>query len=136
MINKEFLEKLHKARLSEPGYGSTPKRMFVNGEFKKDNWNGGDDLIRCFFDDLAYEQVENVYLVEEDDCYTHVICHVDRVEDQNYATIIVDGNIYYFSWYKNRGCTEVATFNGNKLTEDKYIELLNIIEKTGYNYFN
>lgn len=136
MINKEMLEDLYKVRLSESRYGSTPKRMFVDGEFNKYNWNGGDDLIRYFFEDLAYEQVKNVYLVEEDDCCTHVICHVDNVEDQNYATVIVDGNVYYFSWYKNRGCTEVATFNGNKLTEDKYIELLNIIEKTGYDYFN
>lgn len=137
MINKELLEDLHKKRLSNSNHGSTPKRMFVNGKFNKRNWCGGDDLIRNFFEDLFYDEIKNIYLVEEEEsCYTHVICHVDMVEDQSYATIIVDGDVYYFSWYKNRGCTEVATLNGKNLTEDKYIELLNIIEKTGYNYFN
>ena len=137
MIDKELLEDLHKKRLSNTNkHGSTPKRMFVNGKFNKNNWCGGDDLIRNFFEDLFYNEIKNIYVLEEDDLYdAHIICHVDMVENQNYATIVINSDIYYFSWYKNRGCTEVATLNGNNLTEDKYIELLNIIEKTGYNYF-
>lgn len=134
MITKETLKTLHKNMLSNKSCGSTPKRMFANGLFTKNNWNGGDDLIRDFLSDIEDETIKNIYIIEKDDYDFHFICHVDRVCDETYATIIINGDVYYFEWYKNRGCTEVAKLNGEYLTEDEYIRLLNIIELTGYKF--
>lgn len=62
------------------------------------------------------------------------ICHVDYLDDQNHAIINVNGDLYYFEWYKNRGYTEIAKLNSKDMTEDEYIKLLNILEKTGYRF--
>ncbi|MGU8718645.1 hypothetical protein [Clostridium perfringens] len=137
MISKSFLEKQHKKMLekySKNSY-STPIRMFKNNLFNEKNWCGGDDLIRFFFNDIEEGTINKCYIL--DTC--KFICNVDRVEDDAIATIVVDIpfekiDTYLFKWYKNRGCTELAIFNGKSITEDEYINLLNLIEKTGYNF--
>ena len=136
MINKQLLESLYQENLKDDCFGDEPKRMFENGVFNPNNWNGGDDLIRNFFEDLYEERIDNTYIIEEDDGWTSksVICHVDYLDDQNHAIINVNGDLYYFEWYKNRGCTEIAKLNSKDMTEDEYIELLNILEKTGYRF--
>lgn len=129
-----ILEDLHQKQLKNKSLGTTPKRMFLNGEFNTDNWCGGDDLIRDFFIDIENENILDRYLIEIEDYYTPFICHVDRLNDTTYATIIFDDDLYYFSWYKNRGCIEFAKKNGEILKEDEYIDLLSVIIKTGYKF--
>lgn len=136
MITSKYLNDLHTIRLTNARFGSVPKRMFVDGIFNESNWNGGDGVIRKFLYSVYDEEVPNAYDIEfgsEEDYWSEIlICHVDKIEEQSYATILYKQNVYYFEWYKNRGCTEVARFNGIAMKEDEYITLLNAIESTGY----
>ena len=118
MITKDILDKLHEKRLLEKNYGSKPKRMFVNGVFNTNNWNGGDDIIRDFFEDIDNGTEYNVKVIcDEESSDVAVITHLDRIVDQSYSTILVDEDIYFFTWYKDRGCTEVAKYNSEVMTE-------------------
>jgi len=133
-ITKNTLKNLYEKQLSNKAFADKPKRMFVNELFNKNNWNGGDDIIRDFLLDVEERCVKNIYHIEVDDCYAPLIVHVDRVEDITFATIICGYDVYFFSWYKNRGCTEIATKNSKDLTEDEYVDLLNIISMAGYKF--
>lgn len=136
MITKEILEKLYLQNVNNKSFSDKPVRMFVNGKFNPKNWNGGDDLIRTLFSSIESDNTSNILnLYDEDDEWDYpVICNIDRVQDQTYATIVVDRKVYYFEWYKNRGCTEVAMINGRDMTENEYIKLLNLIEKSGFTF--
>lgn len=112
------------------GLGSSPKPLFVNGEFNEENWCGGDDVIRQFFyyfqdktewfnryiqDDLT---IYVRYLYEEDMNYLYIdICYKDKTHTS-----------YYFEWYKNRGHIEKITCDKEVINEKQYIDLLNLLE--------
>lgn len=147
MITKEILEKLRKEQFeymrAKYPMGDLPKSMFIGGEFNFNNWNGGDDLIRDYFYDIEMSnkwqvgyELEDGYLIVNlnyyDDIAYGVIIHYhwdeDNPENETH-------DIYYFSWYKHRGHTDIAIKNGHIMTEDEYIELLNLIEKTGYEFW-
>jgi hypothetical protein len=138
MIDKNILEQLREKQLSNKNLGSPPKAMFTNGIFNSENWNGGDDLIREYLYYIENTEYSRSYidLEVDDECITMIV-NFNYVEDQSYATIIVDGldyDIYFFTWYKHRGRTEKAILNGKLITEKQYISLLNLIEKTGYKF--
>lgn len=147
MITKEILEKLRKEQFeymrAKYPMGDLPKSMFIGGKFNFDNWNGGDDLIRDYFYDIEISnkwqigyELENGYLIVNFYYYDNVaygtIIHYYWDEDNSKRET---HNIYYFSWYKHRGHTDIAIKNGHIMTEDEYIELLNLIEKTGYEFW-
>lgn len=134
LINKNTLESLHKKQLERDSYINKPSRMFIDGVFNKKNWNGGDDLIRTFLADVEFGSNNNIRSFESEDCYFPIITNVNRFEDTAYATILVFDDIYYFSWYKNRGTTEIAKKNNKVLEEVDYINLLNLIQETGYDF--
>lgn len=133
-IDRETLERLRQAQHSNPSLGSGPEPMFVDGVFNPDNWNGGDDIIRDFFYEVECSG-EWVRAYELDD--SDVIINFNYFNDQAYGTVIVKGesfDVYLFSWYKHRGKTETAQFNGKPLEESKYLKLLNLIDATGYRF--
>lgn len=139
MFNKNILEELNNKRIETSKNSSPIKRMFVEGKFNRQNYLGGDDIIRDFFNDIEDKKIYNTMSVEEDDHTLRVAANVNFIDDTRYATIVIDGKelkTYLFSWYKNRGCTEVALLNGQELTEDQYIELLNDLTKVGYEWDN
>ena len=135
----------------KPHYGSQAKAMFVNGVFNSDNWNGGDGLIRQYF----YEKVNHETLAKDiaftyDDTHFYgdiIVTHTSH-EDQSYVTIVFAGHaedtlieeeevyehVAYFSWYKNRGRTEVAKFDGKLMVEHEYLFILNALQETGFEF--
>ncbi len=147
MVTPEDLERLRQYQFKnrkQLHFGSEPIPMFIDGKFNCNNWNGGDDIIRDYF-----------YDIETSDCWQkgyevssgYLIINFYYYEDQAYAIIIHDDidtywvarqrehhDVYYFSWYKHRGETEVAKLNGHDMTEEAYIKLLNLIEETGYHF--
>lgn len=133
MITKELLHKNRDYKIEhmkELHLGSTPNPMFLNGEFNEDNWNSGDGVIRQFLSEIECGDTWTPVFKSENTILT-VKYKIDDV-DTHHVTIVVDKESsedrYYFSWYKHRGRTEVAIKNRKILTEDSYLELLNIIE--------
>jgi len=146
MITIDTLNKLHEARLIEAAkpdgrYSTPPKRMFnEDGTFNHDNWNGGDAIIRKFINDLD-DKNDIIY-----ECITHenktydLIC-TSRYYDYHYyinITIISNDsdtvNQVFFRIYKVRGCIEMARYDGQNMTVDQYILLLNLLQSAGYNF--
>jgi hypothetical protein len=153
-ITKEVLEQLRKTQQREY-YGSQAQAMFVDGIFNPNNWNGGDRLIRQYFseyrDGLFNDQVaaEIEFGEKETEFSGDIIINHKWFEDQNYVTIIFHGwygvdemndykqqidHIAYFTWYKSRGRTENALYNGRPMTEDEYLFVLNALQETGFDF--
>lgn len=144
MITKETLVELRKKKIEywKIHYPNSdlPRPMFISGHFNFDNWNGGDDLIRDYFYDIEVSnewqkgyELENGYLIVNFNYYDdiaygtilHYYWYEDNPEKESY-------DVYLFSWYKHRGHTDIAMCNGHIMSEDEYIKLLNLLEKTGY----
>ena len=128
IINKSFLRKCYKFNKAD---NREVKRMFKYGKFNERNYIGGDDIIRDFLYLVENNHIENTSKIVLDRCDIAISVRIKYKNDQRYATItMVDIqkqttiNEYLFSWYKNRGKTEVAELNGKTITEKQYIELL------------
>lgn len=131
------------AKQEDSPYVSIPEPLFIGVKFNPDNWNGGDDIIRQFTD---YLKNEGRYAREFDWEYMSgdFISNYNWFNDQNYINItlhIYDERInkwilesYLITYYKNRGKTEAIYKNGKLITLDEYIEILNIIESTGFKF--
>ena len=141
-FNKRVLKQLYKE--NKTIYKSSGiKKMFRCGKFNKNNYMGGDDIIRDFFYMFENGKIEDNVKVFLDDCIINIFVDIKCINDQRYARITMSNakeqsptiNTYLFSWYKNRGRTEVAELNGKQMTEKQYIELLNILA-LGWNYFD
>ena len=146
MITKETLKQLRQKRLKSPNFVSEPQPLFVNGKFNLDNWNGGDDIIRNFTYSLELDNPQLLEFEEDDINYT-ILCDYHWIEDMKYIVITVvrdcyDSNgdvieyvdVYVIIYYKNRGTTDYIYKNGKLISEDEYIELLNLIERGGYKF--
>lgn len=138
-ITKELLEKLYQIRykkLNKNPDNDLPNKLFhevkddyeenVYIVFNKDNWNSGQDLLRYFLlfiydynlkNHIIYENKIDIHILFKDDTWTGVI--IDR--DNN--------DVYYISWYKSRGRTDKILKNGEPITLDEYLEILNILEE-------
>lgn len=153
-ITKVILDNLRKTH-QKSCYGSSAQSMFVNGKFNYSNWNGGDGLIRQFFSQYRENSVQHETKVYELS-FTYeglhfwgdiIVTHT-WYEDQNYATIVFAGNteldgvfhndkfenVAYFTWYKSRGTTESAKYNGQPMTEEDYLFVLNAVQGTGFKF--
>jgi hypothetical protein len=135
-ITKGYLEELHHGSLekAKSAFANVPRRLFVDGEFNEDNWRGGDaSLIREFFRENYGKTIIRDVNDDEGFQWTFIIKHI-QYEDQNYATITIhetQKEIFHqvlFSWYKERGRTEKAIFNGREMTEEEYLFVLNLIQ--------
>ncbi|MGG4434408.1 hypothetical protein AAXE64_07590 [Priestia megaterium] len=130
-------------------YGSQAKEMFIDGRFNLDNWNGGDGVIRQYFYNNEHKSSGH----EIDLKFNGIEYSVDLIithtwyNDSNYATIIIKGwqyydkeecdeieHVAYFNWYKSRGKTDMAMYNGNLMSEQQYLFILNLIEQTGFEF--
>jgi hypothetical protein len=135
-ITKEYLDEL-RADQQSPSFGSTAKSMFIEGVFNPDNWNGGDGhLIRNYLDSIFMDSF--IADVETEFFSGTMIATHTTDQDQNYATFVLHDpikethSLAYFSWYKSRGATEVAIFDGHLMTENEYLLILNAIQDSGY----
>lgn len=142
------LEELGKLR------SNNPNPMFKNGVFNPDNWNGGDDLIRNWIAKIFYEvdALPSIGwsmfecrsgswatgLTHGDSNTIALVATLTFYDDQSYLFFCHEWSderneekenfdIYFFSWYKNRGRTDVATFNGQPMTEEQYCKLLTML---------
>jgi len=136
MITKSTLEDLRRYRKENPGLLEAEDiiPMFIRGEFNKDNWSGGDDIIRLFTDELqmeflheskTYKDIDRILIVTFDNDGSNNVVRMTCISNRG-------SNIdnYEVGWYKSRGKTDYIKRNGQDITEEQYVELINIIEET------
>lgn len=156
-ITKEHLrnrQSLRTRKALESEYpGSIPKRMFDdNGEFCEDNWNSGEDLIRqytSYLESSGHQQEPRKFSIGNHISGTEgrLITGYGWIEDYNYIQITTHSHgwnrdfsrsweldSYQIVYYKNRGKTDHILKNGKPISIDEYVELLNIIESTGFEF--
>lgn len=150
MITKEDLIERHEKLIEyvdsgESSYGSQPISTFNfnTDKFNERNWCGGDDVIRQF---TSWDNFnENCYYKEFDLDYNSgdFIATSAYFNDQQYYNITLrhyeDGrewkfNQYLITFYKSRGSTEWISKNGQTINFNEYVELLNIIEASGFKF--
>lgn len=143
MITEITLQKLHDERVANPGSAKVEdiERMFVDGQFNDDNWNGGDaglirKVINAFKDREKYFKNTNIF--DDQDTYDdtdYIIMNVDKYGEDTHATFLTGKNeVYIFRYYKDRGKTEFAVKDGHPMTETEYLVLLNLLERYGYDF--
>lgn len=114
-----------------------------DGSFNEDNWNSGSDEIRKRLDKIIIagnHLLLNYYKDEDEDAYEETIISstIEFCSDQWYFIIniiSVDSGLYdsyVITWYKSRGCTEMIAKNGNPITAAEYVDMLNILEESGF----
>lgn len=158
MITKQDLIDRHNKRLEyakqpKSGYGSPPKSLFYsNKTFAEDNWNGGEAIIRQYTAHLD-SKVDNNRLSSEFELQTGADSGIggdflavyswfndsNYVQTRNYEWYEDKStewkfDQYLIAYYKDRGKTDIITKNGKPITFDEYVELLNIIETTGFKF--
>lgn len=116
---------------------SKPKLLFLytdemedwNCEFNKNNWNGYD-LLRTFLLTNLYDKdikFDNII----DEVHITANCRYDSDNWSGYILIEPINNdtydLYTISWYKHRGRTDTIQKNGELITLDDYILLLNLL---------
>ena len=84
MITKEILEKLRKEQFEymrdKYPMGDLPKSMFIGGKFNFNNWNGADDLIRCYFYDVEMSDKWQIgYELRDGYLIVNLFYHWDQV---------------------------------------------------------
>lgn len=126
-------------------YGSIPSPLFIGNKFNLKNWNGGDAVIRQFTFNLEKSD-HNSYVKEFEWKYKSgdLIANWDYFNDQNYVQItlrVYDDRVeewgyeqFLITYYKRRGAIDLIRKNGKTITLDEYVELLNIIESTGFRF--
>lgn len=160
MIAKKDLINRHNERVGyvksgDSSYGSEPSRMFNDdGSFNVYNWNGGEGIIRQYTGHLEWEVGGNTKSTEfgidngDNGIEGRFNANISWNEDYNYIQVVT----HYYKWgidkiderwlvdqylvlyYKNRGCTDMILKNGRLIVMDEYVDLLNIIESTGFKF--
>lgn len=139
MITKEMLDNNRQYKINNKeklNYGSEPKPMFIDGKFNPINWNGGDNLIRQFFYNMECSDWQKYYEIDFNDESYDLFANLLYNENQYYGNIIIHGDeikTYTFGWYKHRGCTEYAGCGDRYMTEEEYLEVLNLLSQV-YNF--
>lgn len=150
MITKQGLIQRHNelvkyAKQEDSPYGSIPEPLFIGVKFNPNNWNGGDAIIRQFTSDLQFnEGTRHVGEFDWEHKSGDFVANWDYFDDQSYIQIVIRAyderegewifDQYLITYYKNRGKTDAIYKNGKLITLDEYIEILNIIESTGFKF--
>lgn len=141
MISKELFNKAHEIKCNYPHFRTEPRKGFnEDGSWNPDNWNGGDlTFLRQFINtelDCPKDHIIKSFDDESNEDYENtLILSYNKYNEQNYLIITHLDNfenvisIYYITYYKDRGNTEQITKNLKPITEDEYLELLQILEK-------
>jgi hypothetical protein len=101
------------------------------GVFSEANWNDARvNLLRRFFAGFFHDGISNEVVFVGDLEVGHI-----WQDDQNYVFIrnAATNDVYYATWYKSRGRTELILHNGQKITLENFkrlmLELLNPVHE-------
>lgn len=159
-FNPSVLEKLRVNRLKnyhmklseKEKYGKEPIPLFIDGRFNKNNYFGGDDIIRSYFTEintceegLAFPEIsieldnQNIKTVGmvaqqyENKEYIHFYITITGINLQPVEQVF---DLAVFGIKKEDiNNIDFCWFNGKEMTEEDYCYLLNCIQATGFNFF-
>lgn len=150
MITREDLIDRHEELIEyvdsgESSYGSQPISLFdfKTNKFNERNWAGGDAIIRQFADTFAFDGDSYCKEFEYGNTYGDIIVSSTYFNDQSYYYITLrhveeesDWKItqYLVTFYKSRGKTDWISKDGKTINLDEYVELLNVIEASGFKF--
>lgn len=161
-FSKDTLESLRLSRFKQYHslssmkelYDKEPTPLFFDGKFNQNNYFGGDDIIRNFFTKINEGQKILVYpevIVEVGEGRTQNIGMIaQEMDNEEYIMFqfIISGmefsgeqnqQIFHNAVFGlNKNNTDVIDFcwfSGQEMTEEHYIYLLNVIQQTGFNFF-
>lgn len=159
-FNPSVLQKLRVNRLKsyhmksseKEKYGKEPIPLFIDGKFNKNNFFGGDDIIRSYFTEIngneegiAFPEIS----IELDDQSIKTVGMIaQQYENKDYINfyITITGinlqpveqvfDLAVFGIKKDDiNNIDFCWFNGKEMTEEDYCYLLNCIQATGFNFF-
>lgn len=161
LITLDDLDKLRKDKKKyfkkELPTSSQPKKLFIDGEFSKNNWNCGEatpirkliidiDSADKFKSQYEFEVTYNEFNTWLDG---YVFINLHYIDDYTFLTITVDGstnieindgfdvksedfvNQYLVKIYKRRGSIETFTLNGQPIKRNEYLSLLHVLQSIG-----
>lgn len=120
---RERFDEAFEEPLKKDWEGADPVTGFdEKGVFSEDNWNDARiNLFRAFFAGWFHDGISNQIVFIGDLEIAH-FWH----EDQNYVFIrnTKTNDVYYATWYKSRGRTDLILRNGQKITCPQFKQLL------------
>jgi len=120
---KKHFDQSFKEPLKKEWIGSNPVSAFdEKGLFTEKNWNDARvNLFRAFFSGFFHPGIHNQIVFIGDLEVAHFWC-----DDQNYVFIrnTQTNDLYYATWYKSRGRTDLILHNGRKITLTEFKKLL------------
>jgi len=120
---RKDLDAVFNAPLEKKWSGADPVSGFdEKGTFFEDNWNDARiNLFRAFFLGWFHEGISNDIIFIGDLEVVH-----QWFEDQNYVFIrnLETNDLFYATWYKSRGRTDLILHNGQKITLTAFKNLL------------
>ncbi len=162
VFNKEQLEVFRENRLKEyhsstvlkEAFTKEPMPLFIDGKFVKENYFGGDDIIRNFFTEISESEepimfpeisfdIDNktffvgltAMKLETSHFVSFVFCMSGmKLEQENNEQIFHIG-VFNFE-RENLDHIQMAWFDGHEMTEDEYLLILNTLRSTGFNFFS
>lgn len=153
MFRENRLKEYHSSTAMKNSFAREPVPLFLDGQFVKNNYFGGDDIIRNFFTEIseAEEQImfpevsfdlnNKTYFVgmtalkcETAHYITFLFCMSGlRLEHENNMQIF---HIGVFNFEKeNLDNIQMAWFDGHAMLEEEYLFILNTLKATGFNFF-
>lgn len=143
MITSIILKRLHDQKIANPGSKkvSMMRRLFNDGKFDPDNWDGGDDIITTIITELyngTHGHIHRILTpknISEPSCCEYITMNCDYYDEKYCMSFITSRNDQYLikysvSVYKIDNMIK----NGQIMIEDDYIELLNLLESCGYDF--
>lgn len=146
------LKNYHMKLSEKEKYEKEPIPLFIDGKFNKNNYFGGDDIIRSYFTEIN-QSTEGIAFPEisielDNQSVRTVGLIAQQYENKEYINfyITITGinlnpveqvfDLAVFGIKKNDiNNIDFCWFNGKEMTEEDYCYLLNCIQATGFNFF-
>jgi uncharacterized protein YihD (DUF1040 family) len=147
------LKEYHSSNALKEAFSKEPIPLFLDGRFVKNNYFGGDDIIRNFFTEISESDepimfpevsfdIENrnyfvgltALKLETAHFVTFAFCMSGLVLEQENNQQIFHIGVFNFE-KENLDNIQMAWFDGHEMTEDEYLLILNTLKSTGFNFF-
>lgn len=154
VFRENRLKEYHSSSILKEAFSREPMPLFIEGKFVKENYFGGDDIIRNFFTEISeseepimfpeisFDLNNKTYFLgltamklETAHFVSFVFCMSGmRLEQKNNEQIF---HIGVFNFEKeNLDHIQMAWFDGHEMTEEEYLLILNTLRSTGFNFFS
>jgi hypothetical protein len=148
------LKEYHSSSTIREAFSKEPVPLFIDGQFVKENYFGGDDIIRSFFTEMSeadepimfpevsFDLNGKTYFVgltaitfDTAHYITFTFCMSGLEVNNKEAKNVFHIGVFNFE-KENLDNFHMAWFDGQDMTEENYLFILNTIKATGFNFFS